>query len=471
MRTNSARMGFHVTPPSGWLNDPNGLIQFRGVYHAFFQYSPDWPGPGERCWGHATSTDLLAWEYHGIAIHQDIPEDANGAYSGSAIVEPGAAADGGDRMRIYYTGNVKQPGDFDYILAGREANTITVTSDDGFAFSSKAVLQRNADYPATCSCHVRDPKVWRQDGHLLMVLGARDVGSRGLALLYESGDGLDWRLRSEIRTRAGFGYMWECPGVVQLAGREYLLLCPQGMPAKDADGTGTSWAGYFPLPGRASDTEEVDADAYVEWDGGFDFYAPQTFVDDAGRTILIGWAGMPEEDFKGQPAEFDWIHCLTIPRELSVSEDGSGRLRQWPVREVEGLRGEACVPDSGGVVRVRGRQADVEVDGIRGSFSVRLDGTGGSAEAEGFGAKISCADSSVTLSFDAATGCGRTSRTLSCPGGVRSLRILADNTLLEVFVNGGELAFTSRWFSGSPDLCVRLSGSWESARAWRMASA
>ena len=40
------RLGFHLMPPAGWLNDPNGLCQFKGVYHVFFQYAPDNPnGP------------------------------------------------------------------------------------------------------------------------------------------------------------------------------------------------------------------------------------------------------------------------------------------------------------------------------------------------------------------------------------------------------------------------------------------
>ena len=34
------RQKLHLMPPTGWLNDPNGLCQFHGVYHAFFQYSP-----------------------------------------------------------------------------------------------------------------------------------------------------------------------------------------------------------------------------------------------------------------------------------------------------------------------------------------------------------------------------------------------------------------------------------------------
>ena len=37
------RLGFHIAPKTGWLNDPNGLCQFRGVYHAFFQFNPVWP--------------------------------------------------------------------------------------------------------------------------------------------------------------------------------------------------------------------------------------------------------------------------------------------------------------------------------------------------------------------------------------------------------------------------------------------
>ena len=34
------RQKFHLMPPVGWLNDPNGLCQMNGVFHAFFQYSP-----------------------------------------------------------------------------------------------------------------------------------------------------------------------------------------------------------------------------------------------------------------------------------------------------------------------------------------------------------------------------------------------------------------------------------------------
>ena len=34
------RQRFHLQPPVGWLNDPNGLCVYGGQYHAFFQYGP-----------------------------------------------------------------------------------------------------------------------------------------------------------------------------------------------------------------------------------------------------------------------------------------------------------------------------------------------------------------------------------------------------------------------------------------------
>ena len=56
-RDGKFRQKFHLMPPTGWLNDPNGLCQFKGVYHAFFQYSPFNAEGGVKMWGHYTSRD------------------------------------------------------------------------------------------------------------------------------------------------------------------------------------------------------------------------------------------------------------------------------------------------------------------------------------------------------------------------------------------------------------------------------
>ena len=54
--------GYHIRPPKGWLNDPNGLSFFKGCYHVFYQYVPDNPNGGLKYWGHYRSVDLIDWE-------------------------------------------------------------------------------------------------------------------------------------------------------------------------------------------------------------------------------------------------------------------------------------------------------------------------------------------------------------------------------------------------------------------------
>ena len=39
------RPRYHFLPSANWMNDPNGLIQWNGVYHLFYQYNPHGPFP------------------------------------------------------------------------------------------------------------------------------------------------------------------------------------------------------------------------------------------------------------------------------------------------------------------------------------------------------------------------------------------------------------------------------------------
>ena len=225
------RQRFHLQPPVGWLNDPNGLCVYGGQYHAFFQYGPFDVNGGVKHWGHAVSTDLLHWEQLPVMLYPDEPFDCHGAYSGSALVEDGT-------MYLYYTGNVKHPGNFDYIKEGRGHNVCLAVSKDGVTLDSKQCLLTNRDYPAGLTCHVRDSKVFAYEGRYYMVLGARTLEDKGEVLVLESTDKLRWTHINTLTTPEPFGYMWECPDLFCLDGQWYLAVSPQGIQCQNVYGCG-----------------------------------------------------------------------------------------------------------------------------------------------------------------------------------------------------------------------------------------
>ena len=457
------RLGLHVAPKEGWLNDPNGLCQFRGAYHAYFQYNPEWPERDTKHWRHFVSTDLFHWHDEGTALVTDIPEDRSGVYSGSAYVAPGMAPDGGDLMCLYYTGNVTYPGGeeagYDYVHAGREANEILVTTDDGINYSMKHVLLRNSDYPDVCTQHVRDPKAWEQNGKLYMLLGARDLDDEGFCLLYESADGVEWSIKSQIYSEEKFGFMWECPNIVQIDGHDFLAVCPQGLEHEELRFQNMWQAGYFPLPGSIMDTVLVDQDTFAEWDHGYDFYAPQVFVDDAGRSILIGWMGAFDSTWTAAPNGLDWCHCLTVPRELSVANDG--RLLQWPVAELKALRGEKHELVAGEACTLGAYLADVELSGITGAGALTLDDV----------LEISFADGRLTVRFaDDEVAAGRPQRQVPIDT-LSGLRVVVDTSAVEIYANGGAEVFSTRWFPTGEKLTVCSTFEAVQAQAWPLENA
>ena len=158
------RLRFHLMPETGWLNDPNGLCQMDGLYHIYYQYTPFEPTGGIKLWGHYTTTDFVRYTNEEPVLFPDTDLDAHGVYSGSAFVEDGT-------IHYFYTGNVKRfdRDDYDYIMDGRESNTISFDSRDGFWFTEKKLLLGNEDYPGDMSCHIRDPKIFKRGRMYYMV--------------------------------------------------------------------------------------------------------------------------------------------------------------------------------------------------------------------------------------------------------------------------------------------------------------
>lgn len=449
------RTRYHIMPPVGWLNDPNGLCQFRGVFHVYFQYSPLNVHGGGGYWGHCTSSDLLHWDYHEPVLTWDIPEDRNGVYSGSALIED-------NRMYLFYTGNVKLPGDYDYIDKGRISTQILVESEDGQHMSAKVKLLGMEDYPNDITQHVRDPKVWKEGNRYYMVLGARKrawdaSGARrdkGCVLIYVSEDKRRWKFFRELAPEKDFGYMWECPDMFCLEGRQVLSFCPQGLPSEAERFQNLYQSGYsLPVPGK--DPEET----FREWDMGFDFYAPQTFLAQDGRRILIGWAGMPDTECtqKNLSVENGWQHCLTIPGELSFKD---GKIRRMPVRELFALpwrdaeTERKCYHWEGQTVKLSCHRICSE------ELRIRL----GSQEN---GMTVRVKDDMVELSFldetgkAALCGGGRGRRLGRTRKAAENLLILIDSSIAEIFVNDGEIVFTTRFYLNPQERDLEIHGQWK----------
>lgn len=420
------RQKLHLEPPVGWLNDPNGLCWFKGKYHVYFQYAPeDINGGVKKSWGHYESPDMLSWNFTGTVLKPDIPEDASGVYSGSAVVK-------GDELNIFYTGNVKHPGNYDYIYNGREANVIRVITKDGHHMSPKQVIMRNADYPAFCSCHVRDPKVWHENGVFYMILGARTLDSSGCVLIYRSEDLESWEYCSCL-TRLDFGYMWECPDVITLDGSAYISVSPQGLPHGETEHQNLFSSGYFRY--------EDGLKEFREWDHGFDFYAPQTFDAPDGRKILIGWMGMGDA-YENPTVEYAYQQCLTLPRVLTRAADGT--VRQQPVRELEQLRTDSVqLADGSYITAPLPFELCAETKGV---FSIKIDTL-----------EMRLADGIFTIRFDEGTGFGRTVRrvkTAKC----HDLRMIADMSSMEIYLDNGRYVMSTRFYPSDSRVKLKLDG-------------
>lgn len=431
------RMHYHLMPPVGLLNDPNGFIHYKGMYHLFYQWNPFATEHGAKFWGHYTSPDLVDWTAEPIALAPSEPYEKDGCYSGSAIEHDG-------KMYLFYTGNVKNDRD------EREAYQCLAISEDGYHFEKKGPI---IHLPEGFTAHFRDPKVWKENGRFYMVIGAQDDEKRGCAVLYSAHTPEDWKYEgiiagAERQNLGEFGYMWECPDLFHLEDKDILLVCPQGLEADGFKYNNIFQSGYF-TGNFDKETATFNHEAFKELDHGFDFYAPQTTLDAKGRRILFGWMGITDESEPYQPTiKYDWIHAMTLPRELILKDN---QIYQQPVEELKQLRKNevsyqkvSLHNETRCFDEVSGRVLEISLSGFT------------TDELEEFSIDVR---GEAQLSYHAADNVFKLKRKNFINGEleerachVRSLdnlRIFLDTSSIEVFINDGEDVFTARIFPDS----------------------
>ena len=158
--TPTDRFLFHFRPHWGWVNDPNGLIEWHGVHHLFFQHKPDWPHSDSLHWGHATSTDLISWTEQPIAL---TPGDS-GEYDDGGCLSGCAVVTAEDCVAILYTAQHD----------GRQLPALATSTDPGLDMWTKSranpVIPRLP--PLTGLTDMRDHAVVREGPRWRQVLAA-----------------------------------------------------------------------------------------------------------------------------------------------------------------------------------------------------------------------------------------------------------------------------------------------------------
>ena len=434
------RQKYHIQGIVGLINDPNGFSQFNGKYHMFYQWNPLGTNHKNKTWAHSVSSDLLHWERMKTALRPDTWYSKDGVYSGSAIVDD-------DKLYLFYTGNVKDS------EGNRESYQCLAVSSDGENFErwEPSIVNQPDGYTR----HIRDPKIWKKDGKFYAVIGIQSENLEGKAVLYSSENIKDWKFEGEIAGAnhgkiKDFGFMWECPDYFQLKDektreiKDLLVFSPQGLEPEGDLYNNKYQTGYLFGKLDYEKTEFEILSDFVEIDRGHDFYAPQSMEDDKGRRLIVGWMGIPEEeDFP--TVKNEWIHCLTLPRELKVID---GKLYQVPINEMESIRGEK--------IEFSGKVAGEVKVGTGVTYELKAKFTDFNSD---FGLKLRTGKNSETvLKFDYNDKKFVLDRTKGEQPDKRlrkvylgniselELTVFVDNSSVEVFINSGQEVFSSRIF-------------------------
>ena len=321
------RPQFHFTPARNWMNDPNGLLYYKGKYHLFFQHNPQANVWGNMSWGHAVSTDLYSWQELPVAINCT---PTSGIFSGSAVVDynntSGFGTTENPPIVAIYTEHQNDESNQSQCLAFSVDEGLTFTKYEG-----NPVLDINLP-------NFRDPKVSWIDGQWIMTVA---LPQEFKISFYSSPNLKEWTHLSNFGPAAEVGGVWECPDLFQL-GEKWVLIVSLN-PGGFQIGSGTQ---YF--IGQWNGKEFIADDVQTRWiDYGRDNYAGVTFSNaPENKKLFLGW--MSNWHYAGKVPTDPWRSAMTLPRELSLRGD---RLIQTPINNRDGFP-EVSFMTSNGSVRI-----------------------------------------------------------------------------------------------------------------------
>lgn len=312
----------HFTPARGWMNDPNGMVYYKGIYHLFYQHNPDSSVWGPMHWGHTTSKDLIEWQHESIAL---FPDSIGTIFSGSAVVDSnntaGFAKPGETALVAIFTQHNtegEKAGHTDF-----QTQSLAYSLDDGKTWTK---YDKNPVIKNPGIKDFRDPKViwYAPQQKWIMSLAAHNK-----ILFYSSKDLKHWIAESSFGENIGaHGGVWECPDLfpMQYEGKTIWALIVNLNPGAPNKGSGTQYfLGEFDGKFFKSLTDQT-----LWLDYGPDNYAGVTWSNTKDQKIFIGW--MSNWMYANQVPTQSWRSAMTIPRELKLIKLGEEwRLTSQPV--------------------------------------------------------------------------------------------------------------------------------------------
>ena len=424
------RPHFHIAPPSGLMNDPNGLIFDGEKYHLFYQWFPFDAIHGMKHWKHLITKDFQHYQSADDLIPCELFE-SHGCYSGGALKV-------GDKLAMFYTGNTRRLSDNQRI----PFQNLAIFDLDGKLLSKRPLIE-NA--PEGYTEHVRDPKPYfTENGKIRFICGAQRENLTGTAIIFEMDNLEDTpRLLGELSLPAFDNtnvFMWECPDLLKLGDKDVFIWSPQGKDREVHQFQNNYHATY--AVGKLTELT-FDAEYIGELDQGFDFYAPQTFAGLENKThaVLFGWIGLPDLTYPTD--KFKWHSALTLPRELRL--EGT-KIYQRPIAKTyENLTALSTFYLDGKAEIADLDRAYVKFEANNQAFNLTFfQNDKGQSLRLSYKNGVICLDRSQSEQTELMETFG--SKRFCEIANLQTVEIFFDRSIVEIFFNHGEKAMTSRFF-------------------------
>ena len=449
--TEPYRPQFHFSPEENWMNDPNGMVYHKGIYHLFYQYYPEDIVWGPMHWGHAISKDLVHWEHKSIALY---PDELGYIFSGSAVLDKNNTSGFGTienpalvAIFTYHNAEKKKVGETNF-----ETQGIAYSLDNGESWTKYEGNPVISDAKAT---DFRDPKViWHEASQKwILTLVAGDH-----AEFYGSENLKDWELLGEFgKDKGAHGGVWECPDLfpIQLEGsdEEKWILFISINPGAPNGGSGTQ---YFigDFDGKTFTTDQNE-NKWIDW--GTDNYAGVTYSNAPNdEKIFIGW--MSNWLYANQTPTETWRSASTLPRKIVLKKiAGDYTLFSYPIESFDAIIETTSNKD----VTVAGKSKEVITNENLNQSEIRFKTaskdfqlTFGNTEKEKLILTLMGQEKEFFLDR---TSSGKSDfqedfagvqqmPVPDLPDGEYEVRILMDRSSIEIFINEGQYVMTAQVF-------------------------